>query len=179
MPRVSQEIMENKREYENLCNTFSVFFDWVEEKVCFLLFTSLNLAVTRYFQLCKHHPGIYKELSIFADVLPGKDASPAHPFSGFVLNLNVVTRSHRDVKDYSICLVLVIGQHVGGELCLVEPGLVLRLQNGDAVIFPSGKITHFNLHYQGTRASIVLHSDRAGKAWADDRNSWIGHEYMS
>lgn len=134
---------------------------------------------TTSFQLLDHLPDIYEELSLFADVLPGKEASPVHPFGGFVLNINVVTQSHRDLKDQSVCLVLVIGRHVGGELCLVEPGLVLRLRNGDIVVFPSGRITHFNLNYRGIRASIVLHSDRAGKAWADNRSGWIGHEYMS
>ena len=113
------------------------------------------------------------------DVLPGKEASPTHPFSGFVLNLNVVTRAHRDVKDQSCCLILVIGEHVGGELCLVEPGWVLRLRNGDMAMFPSGKITHFNLHYKGIRGSLVLHSDYAGKSWAEDRNGWMGHEYFA
>ena len=118
-------------------------------------------------------------MSVFADVLPGKAASPVHPFGGFVINLNVVTRCHRDVNDQSVCLIVVIGSHTGGELCLLEPGLVLRLRNGDIVIFPSGHITHFNLHYHGIRASMVLHSDRAGKFWANDRAGWIGHESMS
>jgi predicted 2-oxoglutarate/Fe(II)-dependent dioxygenase YbiX len=115
---------------------------------------------------------------MFVDVLPGKEASPSHPFSGFVLNINVITRCHRDVKDHRVCLVLVIGDHVGGELCLQELGLVVRLRNGDIVVFPSGKITHFNLHYQGVRASIVLHSDNAGQSWVDNRNHWMGHDYM-
>jgi len=96
-----------------------------------------------------------------------------------VLNINVVTQSYCDPKDLRVCLVLVIGQHMGGELCLFEPGLVLRLRNGDMVLFPSGHITHFNLHYKGLRASLVLHSDGAGKAWADNRNKWMGHEYMT
>jgi hypothetical protein len=78
-----------------------------------------------------------------------------------------------------MCLVLVIGQHAGGELCLVEPGLVLRLRNGDIALFPSGRITHFNLNYLGIRASVVLHSDKEGKAWADDRAGWMGNDYMS
>lgn len=124
-------------------------------------------------------PDIYHDLSIFADVLPGNEASPVHPFSGFVLNINVVTRCHRDPKDLRICLVLVIGHHVGGELFLVELGLVLRLRNGDMTLFPSGRITHGNLHYKGIRASLVLHSDGAGRVWADNRNHWAGHEYMS
>jgi hypothetical protein len=38
VPRVSKEIMENKREYNNLCNSFAEFFDWVEAKVFFLFF---------------------------------------------------------------------------------------------------------------------------------------------
>ena len=129
-------------------------------------------------QLIERLPEIYQDLSIFADVLPGNEASPVHPFGGFVLNINVVTRAHCDVKDLHVCLVLVIGQHTGGELCLVEPGLVLRLRNGDMALFPSGCITHFNLHYKGIRSSLVLHSDGAGKAWADNRNHWIGHGFM-
>ena len=124
-------------------------------------------------------PDVYEDLSLFTDVLPGKAASPAHPFGGFVLNINVVTRAHRDVKDLRVCLVLVIGNHVGGELCLVEIGLAIRLRSGDMALFPSGRITHFNLHYKGIRASLVLHSDYAGQQWAEDRNGWIGHGYLS
>jgi hypothetical protein len=74
---------------------------------------------------------------------------------------------------------LVIGQFAGGELCLFEPGLVMPLRNGDMVVFPSRSITHFNLHYEGTRASVVLHSDYAGKGWAENRNDWADNEFMS
>lgn len=91
----------------------------------------------------------------------------------------MVTRAHRDVKDLHVCLVLVIGDHVGGELCLVEMGLVIGMRGGDMALFPSGRITHFNLHYKGIRGSLVLHSDYAGQKWADDRNGWMGHGYMS
>jgi hypothetical protein len=125
-------------------------------------------------------PEQYHDLALFAEVLPGKVASPVHPFTGFVLNINVVTRAHRDPKDLNkICLVLVIGDHIGGELCLIEPGLVLPLGSGDIIVFPSGLITHFNLHYQGTRASLVLHSDGAGKQWVEDKMGWMDHNYMS
>jgi hypothetical protein len=170
--------MQHTREYDNLCNSFQEFFSWVEEKV----FASFLLSIVDSnipLQLRNRLPDVYDELSLFTDVLPGKEGSPVHPFGGFVLNINVITRCHRDVKDLSVCLVLVIGDHVGGELCLLEPGLVLRLRNGDMALFPSGHVTHFNLHYKGIRASLVLHSDRAGKAWADNRNGWIGHNYMS
>jgi hypothetical protein len=55
----------------------------------------------------------------------------------------------------------------------------MRLGNGDMALFPSGRTTHFNLHYKGTRASLVLHSDGAGRKWAENRNHWIGHGSMT
>ena len=42
---------------------------------------------------------------------------------------------------------------------MVEPGLVLELRNGDAIIFSLGGISPFNLKYKGKRASIVMHTD--------------------
>ena len=88
---------------------------------------------------------------------------PAYPFSGFVINFNVATQPHRDVKDLRACAVLVIGSHEGGELVFQEPGLVFPLRKGDLIVFFSGKITHFNLRFKGIRSSLVLHSDGEGK----------------
>jgi hypothetical protein len=179
IPRVAKELMEHTREYDNLCNAFEELFAWINEKVrCCALFSFLKLNMERV-QLRRSLPTTYENLCIFADVLPGNEVSPAHPFGGFVLNINVVTGAHRDVKDLELCLVLAVGNHTGGELCLVEPGLVLRLRNGDMAIFPSGRLTHFNLHYQGTRASVVLHSDYAGKIWGENRMGWQHHNFMS
>lgn len=89
-----------------------------------------------------------------------------------MINLNVATAAHRDNKDESVCLVLAIGDFVGGELVLYEPGLVIPLRHGDFVLFPSCELTHFNLHYKGRRASIVLHTDRAMVRWQTIRNGW-------
>lgn len=111
-------------------------------------------------------------------MLPGNDVCAAHPFSGFVVNLNVTTRGHRDAKDWTACLVLVLGDHTGGELVLVEPGIVIPLHSGDLIVFPSMRLTHFNMHYKGTRASLVLHSDRAGHKWVVDGNEWQDHGCM-
>jgi hypothetical protein len=111
-----------------------------------------------------------------ADVLPNNDIPLAYPFNGFVVNLNVVTRAHRDPLDLgNICLVVALGTFTGGGLCLLEPGLVIELRSGDAVAFDSVGTTHFNLHARGTRASIVFHSDRAGEQWREDRNGWGTH----
>jgi hypothetical protein len=73
----------------------------------------------------------------------------------------------------------VIGEHEGGELCLLEPGLVLELRNGDVVIFQSGQISHFNLHYSGVRASVVLNTDAAIHQYASNgMNGWVLNKYM-
>jgi len=112
------------------------------------------------------------------EILPCNDASPVYPFSGFVINLNVTTRIHRDWGDQDICLVLVIKDGIGGELCLMEPGIVLGLRNGDAVVFASSKISHFNLHFIGKRASLVFHSDASATSWVKDRNGWKHNVYF-
>lgn len=104
--------------------------------------------------------------------------SPVYPFGGFVININVTTRIHRDHSDHDIFLVMSISDCLGGELCLFEPGIVLDLCTGDAVIFASASISHFNLHYKGIRASVVLHSDKRGMDWVTDRNGWAHNIFM-
>jgi hypothetical protein len=40
------------------------------------------------------------------------------------------------------------------------------------VLFRSDILSHFNLHFVGERASIVIHTDKAGMEWVTDRNGW-------
>lgn len=82
------------------------------------------------------------------------------------------TLIHRDWNDKELCIVIPISDCEGGDLVLFELGLVLTLNSGDMVIFRSGEISHFNLHYRGKRASLVLHSDRSGDYWVNGRNNW-------
>ena len=115
-----------------------------------------------------------------AEILPGNAHSPVHPFLSLVINLNVATLAHRDSGDKSLCVVMPIGDFSGGDLCLYEPGIVLSLRSGDFVAFPSFQITHFNLHYTGCRASIVLHTDKAFKDWSQARrNGYESNEYFA
>jgi hypothetical protein len=53
-----------------------------------------------------------------------------------------------------------------------EPGIVVELLQGDFIIFQSARVTHFNTHYQGKRASMVLHTDKEIQCWARNRNGW-------
>jgi len=60
---------------------------------------------------------------------------------------------------------------------LYEAGLVVDMRCGDAIVFKSSNIGHFNLHYAGKRASLVLHSDRDFDRWVLNRNNWESNRY--
>src|SRR6266704_1871384 len=79
------------------------YYNRYSKRVCFFL---ENGSITNIYQ---------------GDGLPS-DTAPVYPFSGYVVNLNVSTRAHRDLQDKKICLIIVISSEdcIGGELCLVE-----------------------------------------------------------
>ena len=101
-------------------------------------------------------PDTFDELSLYCRILPLSANSPAFPFSGVVVNLCVSTTAHRDQNDRRICVVIPFGEWEGGDLCLHELGLVIKLHPGDIVVFPSRKITHFNLHFTGMLRDIFV-----------------------
>jgi hypothetical protein len=125
--------------------------------------------------LHKYLPEEYDQLRVSCKILPLNHRLATYPFAGFVLNIQVCTDGHIDEKDDTICVVIPFGEHTGGQLVLHEMGLVLDLQEGDVLIFPSYRLTHFNLHFSGVRGSIVMHSDRDIKSWTVDRNGWDRH----
>ena len=49
---------------------------------------------------------------------------------------------------------------------------MVELQLGSDVVFPSRKITHFNLAYIGEQASLVLYTDKEMTSWVGDQNGW-------
>ncbi|SJL05239.1 uncharacterized protein ARMOST_08605 [Armillaria ostoyae] len=97
----------------------------------------------------------------------GRTTSPAYPFSGFVINVGVATNGHCDGFDKIAYVVMPFGDWEGGELCLYEAGHVWCLKPWDVLIFPSGRITHFNLHFTGLQGSLILHSDGRSDSWAE------------
>jgi hypothetical protein len=121
-------------------------------------------------------PEEHAEIKIYVSKLPLNERSLAYPFGGFVINVSVSTRAHRDRFDKLFCVVIPFGKWTGGELCLYEPGFVFRLQPWDILIFPSCDVTHFNLHFEGTRLSLVLHSDKYGDQWVRDGNGWLPND---
>ena len=50
------------------------------------------------------------------------------------------------------------------------------METGEVVIFKSAEINHFNLHYNGKRASLVFHTDRAARSWAKDK--WLAAQHI-
>jgi hypothetical protein len=123
-------------------------------------------------QLIKLLPEKYNIIRMGAESLPGGELPPAYPFCSFVVNIQVCSIGHRDPYDDLMCLVVPIGRFEGGQLCFYEPGLILDVDPGDVIIFPSSDITHFNLHFKGIRHSLVCQSDKAMRAWAERKNGW-------
>lgn len=110
-------------------------------------------------------PESYKTLTGYANCLPGDEFLAGYPFGGIVLNLNNATKIHRDPEDLDLCLITVISKCTGGDLVMLEPGLVLGQRNGDMIVFPSGDISHYNMDFIGFRSSFVFHSDAASESW--------------
>ncbi|KAH9917570.1 uncharacterized protein B0H18DRAFT_883715, partial [Fomitopsis serialis] len=109
LPYMSRDMEDHQTVYQSLKSVFADVFGWIDDQLQMFL------------------PGEYERLEATAAILPGNNVSVVSPFVGLVVNLNVVTRAHRDSKDDGVCLVLPIGEFDGGELCLVEPGLIIPL----------------------------------------------------
>ncbi|TFK59327.1 hypothetical protein BDN72DRAFT_780894, partial [Pluteus cervinus] len=149
------------------------------------LLSTILSPVTEYLdkQLKELLPEDHDILTDYVESLPLAAESPAYPFLGFALNLCVATSAHKDRNDKAICAVIPFGKWTGGELCLYEPGLVFDIKPGDIFIFPSAKITHFNLDILGKRGSFALQSDVRMDDWLKNRNNWehsiVHHNYDS
>lgn len=125
--------------------------------------------------LRKHLPEEYSDLSVFCEILPLNRKPGTYPYPGCVLNIQVSTLAHKDGGDTVLCGIIPFGDFEDGDLVLWEAGLRIRLKEGTGVFFPSDSITHFNMPFTGVRCSIVLHSDKEGKSWREDRNGWEEH----
>ncbi|KAL0566654.1 hypothetical protein V5O48_015353 [Marasmius crinis-equi] len=160
LPRQSVEMQNFEEQYILLQELFKPLFEWVRD------------------QVYEYFPEEAKTLEMFVDLLPGDAISPVHPFGGLVINFNVASSYHRDPMDEKICFVLCISDCVGGELVLVEPGVVIKLRCGDSVVFRSTQISHLNLHYVGLRSSFVMSTDRHGQEWVKSCNGWENNRYF-
>ncbi|KAJ8090931.1 hypothetical protein PM082_024855 [Marasmius tenuissimus] len=126
----------------------------------------------------KQFPKENGELEAFVTKLQYNGVSEAHPFAGVVVNVNVATITHLDPMDLYLCLVLALHACTGGELVLEELGIIINFKLGDFVIFPSTIIMHYDLHFKGLRASFAFSTDKHGKAWVRNNNSWDTNDYM-
>ncbi|KAN0076868.1 hypothetical protein V8E55_010723 [Tylopilus felleus] len=160
IPYLSREMREYSITLHSIEVAFADIFEYLRNKIELYL------------------PDDYKLLSATADMLPENNVSGIYPFLSLVINLNVYTTTHRDGGDQNLCLVMLIGKFEGGALAMVETGLVVELHQDDWILFRSCDITHFNLHYTGTRASLVLHTDHAMATWLKDRNGLASNQTM-
>lgn len=177
MPYASKDILEHQQLYSNVLAAFGELFEWLEHAVSAL--DGMCHPDTNFLSQMKTHlPEEYEVIVELSQNLPGGECSPVAPFLSLVINLNVTTEAHRDRFDKDLCLVLPIGEFTGGALVQFEQGLVLELRCGDFVIFPSADTTHFNLHYEGMRASFVCHTDRGFDKWKEGYNGWAANNHF-
>ena len=130
-------------------------------------------------QMQMHHHDIYEQISGWIQELPLRGNALADPWSGVVVNANCATCAHHDIGDDNVCMVLAVSDCKGVDLVYQEIGLVFAAHNGDASLFRSVSLTHFNLNFKGTRGSLVFHSDKAGHRWGKDANGWKDNVYFS
>jgi hypothetical protein len=125
--------------------------------------------------LRKHMPTEHSDLSVFCELLPMNHMPATYPFPGCVLNVQVSTLGHKDGGDTVLCGIIPFGEFEDGDIVLWEAGLRIQLKEGTGVFFPSSEITHFNMPFKGVRCAVVLHCDKEGKSWVEDRNGWEDH----
>ena len=94
----------SKEEYDALCVTLEQEFSWIEKTPSQA--TNFSVPSLTSFQLKVRLGDLYDEIACYAEALPGPVTSPLHSFAGFVLNLNIAAKVHRDVEDARLCLIL-------------------------------------------------------------------------
>jgi hypothetical protein len=119
-----------------------------------------------------HLPTQSKKLTKLIDDLPFKMDTPCDPFGGLVLNFNAKTDLHRDRKDFIGCLVVPFGVFQGGEIVLMQLGVVADLPHCHCLWFLSSVIEHMNMEHDGRRGSMVFQTDEALQAWASNQNGF-------
>lgn len=164
--------MQDKAEYDILCQVLRRIFDFVRVNVSSVLILFKKRANQP--QMAEHFPVESGQFQLYCDVLPFAEASPAYPNGGFVINIRCCTLGHRDHVDLEWCVSINLGDYEGGEMCLHEAGLVLESRPGDVSIFRSRRQTHFNLHYTGVRISVILHTDLHATQMIEGSNGWGG-----
>jgi len=172
IPHTSQDIFEDGgRIYGQLEAGLCDVFSWLADEVSIRL---LSFWFSPYLslQIRGRLPDHYVRLSAVFGEIPFQQNLLSYPFTNLVVNLGAETSAHVDPQDDELCAVFPFGNWTGGELCLYEPGITLELRAGDVVLFPSNRITHFNLRMAGHRGSMVLNTDSHMKSWIKDRNGW-------
>ncbi|KAJ7027833.1 hypothetical protein C8F04DRAFT_882322, partial [Mycena alexandri] len=131
IPWVSKDITKDQDSYASLVSVLTGMCEYLADRLCY------------------HRPDLVGKLEAYINILPYNAACPWAPFGGVVVNFNACSDAHLDGWDlFKRCLVVPLMRDCkGGALVLYEGRLVLDLHTADAILFPSGRFTHFNLHY--------------------------------
>ncbi|KAJ3092503.1 hypothetical protein HDU96_002702, partial [Phlyctochytrium bullatum] len=88
-------------------------------------------------------------------------------FGGIAYNHLARTTPHKDNQDLGKgwCFIVPTGTFTGGQLELIEPGVVLNLAEKDLAGFRSALITHHNWRISGNRCSLVFFTCHVTYYW--------------
>ncbi|KAJ7585762.1 hypothetical protein C8J56DRAFT_892446 [Mycena floridula] len=111
--------------------------------------------VVRYV-LSTGHISENDELEIIVEHMPFNTSPGAAPFTGYIININVTT------DGISVLLYLLVTG---------------KMEPLDILIFPSSRITHFNLRHKGKRGSVVMSIDKEFDSWVENQNGYQGKNF--
>ncbi|TFK16552.1 hypothetical protein FA15DRAFT_432567 [Coprinopsis marcescibilis] len=160
-PRESEAVLSYPLEFSHFKDSFQPLCEWISSQIQ---------------DLIPEEAGI---LEAYLNTLPGSPTVAVHPMPCMALNHNPCTLQHFDGGDAGSAIVIAFIKGKGGQLVLVELGLVLELESGHIVIFPACKLSHLNLHYEGFRVSMVFHSDCSSQAWLRNRNGLKKNQFFT
>ncbi|KAG8718493.1 hypothetical protein FRC09_012602 [Ceratobasidium sp. 395] len=141
-----------------------------------LLHTLTDMLQPVWDKLWQYIPTLMRKQETLSDSLGPIYPLECTPFCMVVLNIQAVSRGHRDLGDCedTICLILALGDFKGGALCVYEPGASIDLKHGNLAAIRSRRMVHFNLDFVGQRFTYVFTSDNGLERWERDRNQWAG-----
>ncbi|KAJ7572414.1 hypothetical protein C8J56DRAFT_1068796 [Mycena floridula] len=117
------------------------------------------------------------ELEFFVQELPFDTSPGPTPFIGCIINLNVTSDGHLDIKDRDLCAIMPFAEWEGGQIVFYQLDIFANLNPLDIVIFPSNHITHFNFCHKHKHGSVVTSTDKGFDAWIKDENGYAGENF--
>lgn len=108
-----------------------------------------------YSKFTEQHPQLWKAIQDMADYL-----DPKHRYTSVTINHNVSCKPHKDRRNDGTTMIIALGDHEGGELCI--DGIDYDI-NHKTHYFNGYLHEHYNKPFTGDRWSLMFYSLR--RSW--------------